>query len=80
MGRRYRRASEIGEFVYCQRAWWLHQVQGHAPGHPARLARGEAAHARHARTLYLAAFLQRLALGLVALALLVALFLWWSAG
>lgn len=41
------RASEVGEYCYCARAWWLHQIEGIEPqGHEQR-ARGEQYHARH---------------------------------
>lgn len=41
------RASEIGEYAFCARAWWLQRIQGHPTRHPERLARGIVAHARH---------------------------------
>jgi hypothetical protein len=59
---RYRRASEVGEFTYCHRAWWLHQIQGHRPVNQAVLARGEQAHASHSALVRLAALLRRGAL------------------
>jgi hypothetical protein len=43
------RASEIGQFVFCQRAWWLGAVQGYRPVNDAALAAGTQAHARHGR-------------------------------
>jgi hypothetical protein len=54
----YRRASEVGEFTYCQRAWWLHQIQGHRPVNQAALTRGEHAHASHSALVRLAALLR----------------------
>ena len=44
------RASEIGQFVFCQRAWWLGAVQGYRPVNDAALAAGTQAHARHGRS------------------------------
>jgi hypothetical protein len=44
------RASEIGQFVFCQRAWWLGAVQGYRPVNDAVLAAGTQAHARHGRS------------------------------
>jgi hypothetical protein len=72
-----RRASEVGEFLYCQRAWWLHHVQGHEPANEAARARGLDAHAAHGALVRRAARLRRLALlvafvGLVLLAWAVA--------
>ena len=49
MGERLIKASEIGEYVYCRRSWWLHQVAGWKPGRPERLAQGTALHAAHGR-------------------------------
>lgn len=48
-GRRAVRASEIGEYVFCHRAWWLHQVQGQASANVRQLEAGTATHARHGR-------------------------------
>ncbi len=39
----YVTASEIGEFVYCKRAWWL-RFTGKQAGNPADLARGTLGH------------------------------------
>jgi hypothetical protein len=43
------RASEIGEYVFCHRAWWLRHVQGHTSANVRQMADGTAAHARHGR-------------------------------
>ena len=56
------RASEIGEYVFCHRAWWLHQVQGHASANTRELAEGTARHAGHGRRVGLAGALRALAL------------------
>ncbi len=64
------RASEIGEYVYCHRAWWLHQVQGHASANVHELTEGTARHARHGRQVSLAATLRVLAVVLLLAALL----------
>ena len=41
------RASEIGEYVFCRRAWWLRRVRGFRPANARELAEGAATHARH---------------------------------
>lgn len=60
------RASEIGEYLYCRRAWWLRHVQGQASANVRDMAAGTAAHARHGRQ-------AGLAIGLRAAAWLMAL-------
>jgi CRISPR/Cas system-associated exonuclease Cas4 (RecB family) len=43
------RASEVGEYVYCARAWWLRRVGGLEPGGHERRELGIALHRRHGR-------------------------------
>ncbi|MBC8249220.1 MAG: hypothetical protein H8E90_06035 [Anaerolineales bacterium] len=70
------RASELGEYAYCARAWWLGRVLGYRPANLERLAAGEAAHVRHGRKVISSRRLQRWAYVSLALALLAgALFL-----
>lgn len=66
---RYRRASEIGQFVYCQRAWWLRQGLGLPAGNAEARRRGERAHADLGRDVRRSAGLRRLALLLLILAI-----------
>ena len=56
------RASEIAEYVFCHRAWWLHQVQGETSANTRELAAGTARHARHGWQVSLASALRVLAL------------------
>lgn len=60
------RASEVGEYVFCARAWWLHRVQGVEPDGQERRAVGTARHRAHGRTLALSR--GALTMGLVLLA------------
>lgn len=74
------KASEIGEYVFCARAWRL-RVEGYEPthGHQAR-ASGTAWHLKHGRTTRNAGRLQKVAAfaGLLAIVVAVLLFLlWW---
>ena len=69
------RASEVGQYAYCARAWWLQRVKGHSPRNVEALQRGTAAHAEHGRGVERAGRLATWALGLAALAT-VALVAW----
>jgi hypothetical protein len=76
MPRRVVRASELGEYEYCHRAWWFHAIQGRESANLAELAAGTARHARHGRQVGLALALRGLAVFLAlagGLALLVGL-------
>ena len=64
------RASELGEYVYCARAWWLRRVQGVPSRNLAALHSGQQAHDRHGRSVASFRTQRRLALLLCALALL----------
>jgi CRISPR/Cas system-associated exonuclease Cas4 (RecB family) len=65
------RASEVGEYVYCGRAWWLRRVVGLEPAGRERREAGVAAHRRHGASVRWSGTL--LALGLLlALAALIA--------
>lgn len=44
------RASDIGLWGFCRRAWWLARVRGVEHQRPARLAKGTAAHQAHGHT------------------------------
>jgi hypothetical protein len=68
---RYRRASELGAFAYCRRAWWLQHGLGLPPGNAQARARGERAHAAFGGDLRRSTSLQRLALVLLIAAALV---------
>jgi hypothetical protein len=41
------RASEVGDYVYCHRAWWLRVVEGRVPERSERLQTGTFRHRRH---------------------------------
>ncbi|HHY54384.1 MAG TPA: hypothetical protein GYA08_03000 [Chloroflexi bacterium] len=64
------RASEIGLWAYCQRAWWLARVQGAPHQNPQQLAHGIEMHAAHGARLTQAQWLQRVGAGLLLVALL----------
>lgn len=63
------KASEIGEYLYCQRAWWL-RLQGAASANVEELAEGTRQHARHGRGWRMASGLRTLAVGLAVVAMI----------
>lgn len=65
------RASEIGEYVYCARAWWLRRIAGLEPAYRERREHGTLLHERHGR----AVAGSRLLIWLVAALVVVALVL-----
>jgi len=71
------RASEIGQYAFCARAWWLQRVKGVAPQNVSALEAGRAGHGAHGRIVLRAERTWRLAFVLFALAAVVAgLFVW----
>lgn len=67
------RASEVGSYLFCARAWW-YQRKGVESSNRAEMTGGTELHRRHGRTVIAAGLMRSLAiiLLLVALALLVA--------
>ncbi len=63
-------ASEIGQYAFCARAWWLRSVDKIEPINSAALERGTAAHERHGWQVALARRVRQLALTLLGLAAL----------
>lgn len=73
------RASELGQYAYCARAWWLGRVLGYRPANLERLAAGEAAHVRHGQKVVSSRRLRRWAYVSLALAVLAGVLLLWLA-
>lgn len=70
------RASEVGQYSFCARAWWYQHVRGIAPDDERPLRHGEAAHRQHGvrvQAAELSRWAALLLLGLALVALLVAL-------
>jgi CRISPR/Cas system-associated exonuclease Cas4 (RecB family) len=65
------RASEISQYAYCARAWWLGNVEGLPSGHQQEMAAGEAVHQRHGRGVRTSLTLSRLAYGVLLLAVVI---------
>ena len=64
------RASDIGSYLYCRRAWW-YRLNGLESANQAEMAAGTELHRRHGRKVLLAGLIRSLAW----LALLVAIVL-----
>jgi hypothetical protein len=63
-------ASEIGQWTYCHRAWFLSRA-GEVNRNAEALTRGEAAHQRHSRNVARSQTLRWLAFALIFLAFLI---------
>jgi CRISPR/Cas system-associated exonuclease Cas4 (RecB family) len=67
------RASEIGQYTYCPRAWWLQNVVGVDSVNTAELQHGEEVHEHHGQSVWWSGVLRWVALGLIMLAIAVVL-------
>jgi hypothetical protein len=65
------RASEIGQYDFCAKAWWLGSIDGVQPSNIRELQAGTAAHEQHGRQVQRASQLQTAAFALVALGVIV---------
>ncbi|MCL4832901.1 MAG: hypothetical protein KJZ86_10685 [Caldilineaceae bacterium] len=59
------RASDIGTWTFCNRAWWLANVQHAEHENPGALRRGDVAHDAHGQAVTQAGRLQRMGLWLL---------------
>lgn len=55
------RASEISEYVYCRRSWWLRRVRAVASANVPHMTAGTRHHEEHGRLVESSAWLRRLA-------------------
>jgi CRISPR/Cas system-associated exonuclease Cas4 (RecB family) len=62
------RASELAQYAYCAKAWWLGSVQGVASSNTRELAHGEQVHRAHGRRIWLAGALRIAAFAIMAIA------------
>jgi hypothetical protein len=53
------RASEIGSYLYCRRAWW-YRLNGHETANQVEMAAGTALHHQHGRQVLVAGLLRGL--------------------
>jgi CRISPR/Cas system-associated exonuclease Cas4 (RecB family) len=63
------RASEIGSYLYCRRAWW-YRKQGIESENKTEMAQGTELHRQHGRKVIAAGFLQVAGYALVLVAVL----------
>lgn len=59
------RASDLGSWTFCHRAWWLREVKGVQHANPAVLMQGQEAHRAHGRQVRRAHRLSRVGVVLV---------------
>lgn len=69
------RASEVGRYAFCARAWWLQYIQGCSPQNVEALSRGLEGHAAHGRMTRSARRLLAMAYGLLMIAAILGGFL-----
>lgn len=65
------RASELAQYGYCARAWWLSVIRGAPSANAREMSLGDQVHRRHGRSVWLARALVWAAAGLVVLAALI---------
>ena len=75
MARDIIRASEIGQYAYCARAWWFARVRGYRSANQAALQQGTARHQEHGRSVVAFHRLRRVAHAILILAA-AALIIW----
>jgi hypothetical protein len=66
------RASEIGTYQFCNRAWW-YQLQGYEPENKVEMAGGIEIHEQHSRAVMASNCLQVIAYATLLLAILTAI-------
>jgi hypothetical protein len=62
------RASEIGSYLYCRRAWWYH-LKGHESQNQAEMAAGSSLHQQHGRKVFVSGIIRILAMAALLAAL-----------
>jgi hypothetical protein len=71
------RASELGTYLYCRRAWW-YQKKGEASLNQRELRAGTRMHEAHGRSVFVSGFFRTLGYVLILAALLLLTIQWTS--
>ena len=66
------RASEVGQYLFCARAWWLGAVEERPSANVEEMEAGDKVHRRHGRQVRSSVMLSRLAYLILALAVMAA--------
>ena len=75
------RASELGQYAFCARAWWLGRVKGYRSTNVAAMRQGSWQHRLHGRSVERYHRLRRLAVALLVLcAVVLTAWLLWTLG
>ncbi len=72
------RASDIGQYLFCHRAWWLARIQQVPSTNLAEMAAGSAAHAQHGQEMKSTQRLQQIGVILIVVAALLGLVVLWT--
>lgn len=59
------RASEVSDYVYCRRSWWLKRAKGVASANVRQIEQGNRFHQQHGRSVAQAIWARRLAYALL---------------
>lgn len=65
MSEKWIQASEVADYIYCNRSWWLKRSQGLHPGQTRQIVHGKSHHERHGRILQQSIWARRAAYALL---------------
>ena len=65
------RASELGQYAYCAKAWWLGSVEGVASANVREMDAGASAHEQHGQAVQISVWLNRAGIACLVLGALI---------
>lgn len=68
------RASEIGEYVYCNRAWWLKRVRGMQSRNVRQLRAGQHHHKQHGKQIRKISWMRKVAYAMLFIVVAIVVF------